>query len=182
MATSKRKREWTRKWYRLHPVERIRESRFQVIRASIRNKAYVRDYLLRHPCADCGTTDIRVLEFDHVIGEKEHAISNLVHGGRSINYLVSEIKKCEVRCRNCHKIRHINSGEGQVASVMSCAICRNLLITKSPPTIAPEENLNWEHTVKCSGCGACYTISVKLIKGPSISIPVIEEIKNRPSA
>jgi hypothetical protein len=61
-------------------------------------------YLQVHPCVDCGNADVRVLEFDHVRGEKSYNISNMVLGGWKWSSILSEIEKCEVRCRNCHTI------------------------------------------------------------------------------
>lgn len=53
-------------------------------------------------CADCGTTDIRVLEFDH-LGNKITGISQM--RGYSLSKIKEEIAKCEVVCANCHNIR-----------------------------------------------------------------------------
>lgn len=69
----------------------------------IEKRAYVTDYLLDHPCVDCGETDIIVLDFDHVRGEKYNNISNLVLQYRSIQKLKDEILKCDIRCANCHR-------------------------------------------------------------------------------
>ncbi|CAN5371720.1 hypothetical protein BH10ACT7_BH10ACT7_22060 [soil metagenome] len=55
-------------------------------------------------CVDCGNRDIRVLEFDHVTGEKIASVGHMVRYGSSVNALKEEIAKCEVRCRNCHAI------------------------------------------------------------------------------
>lgn len=55
-------------------------------------------------CVDCGNTNIRVLEFDHVRGDKIESIGQMVRRGRAISLIKSEISKCEVRCRNCHAI------------------------------------------------------------------------------
>ena len=68
-----------------------------------RNAQHVWDYLLAHPCVDCGETDPIVLEFDHVRGEKVFALSNMVQRQFSLAKLDAEIAKCEVRCANCHK-------------------------------------------------------------------------------
>ena len=61
------------------------------------------DYLRRNPCADCGETDIVVLEFDHR-GDKEFDIAQ---GIRSRNWdsVLAEIAKCDVVCANCHRRR-----------------------------------------------------------------------------
>lgn len=69
-------------------------------------KKKVQEYLKVHPCVDCGNSDIRVLEFDHVRGQKENTISDAIKNGHSWTRVESEIEKCEVRCANCHRIRH----------------------------------------------------------------------------
>lgn len=55
-------------------------------------------------CVDCGSTDIRVLEFDHVRGTKVASVGSMVRRGRALAAIQDEIAKCEVRCRNCHAI------------------------------------------------------------------------------
>ena len=72
--------------------------------AITRNKNFVKSYLEKHPCVDCGNNNIIVLEFDHVRGEKLGNISKIVSTGRSLRFLLREIEKCEVRCANCHRI------------------------------------------------------------------------------
>ncbi len=69
-----------------------------------RNRQFVYEYLLEHPCIDCGITDIRVLEFDHVRGTKTREICDMVQAAMSIKNIALEIEKCEVRCANCHRI------------------------------------------------------------------------------
>lgn len=69
-----------------------------------RNRQFVRDHLSSNPCVDCGVTDPRVLEFDHVSGEKRLAISHMITG-YSLDSIKREIEKCEVRCANCHRIK-----------------------------------------------------------------------------
>ncbi|KKN98440.1 hypothetical protein LCGC14_0145350 [marine sediment metagenome] len=68
-------------------------------------KKFIADYLSQHPCVDCGFSDIRALDFDHVRGEKEDSVSNLVKRCVSMNRIRAEIEKCEIRCANCHRIR-----------------------------------------------------------------------------
>lgn len=55
-------------------------------------------------CVDCGLRDIRVLEFDHVRGQKVESIGVMVRRGYALEAIRAEIAKCEVRCRNCHVI------------------------------------------------------------------------------
>ena len=68
-------------------------------------KEYVYNYLLAHPCADCGNNNILTLTFDHVQGEKYFNVSEMVSRGRSLETIKAEIEKCEVVCFNCHMRR-----------------------------------------------------------------------------
>jgi hypothetical protein len=68
-----------------------------------RNKKHVNSFLLDNPCVDCGEPDPELLEFDHVRGEKDKAVSYGVFSGWSIKRLQEEMDKCEVRCANCHR-------------------------------------------------------------------------------
>lgn len=72
--------------------------------ARIANTRAVLHSLLKEGCVDCGNRDIRVLEFDHVRGEKVRGIGELVSRGAGLNVILAEIAKCEIRCRNCHVI------------------------------------------------------------------------------
>ena len=52
-------------------------------------------YLLSHPCVDCGEDDIVVLEFDHVRGSKKYNVSKMLNnGGISWKRIKEEIDKC----------------------------------------------------------------------------------------
>ena len=70
----------------------------------IRNREYIQNYLKTHPCVDCGNSDLRVLDFDHVRGLKVGSISNGVKDSWPLEKLQQEIDKCEIRCANCHRI------------------------------------------------------------------------------
>lgn len=74
-----------------------------------RLKMYVLEYLQNHPCINCGESNPAVLEFDHKNpDDKIKTISDLVRNV-SFSGLTEEIKKCDVRCINCHRIRHNRS-------------------------------------------------------------------------
>ena len=66
---------------------------------------YINQYLQKNPCIDCGETDIVVLEFDHKRDQfvKFRAVSSLVRARFTLEKVKEEIKKCEVRCANCHR-------------------------------------------------------------------------------
>lgn len=65
-------------------------------------RTYVIEYLRTHPCVDCGETDPLVLTFDHVRGKKRMNVAELVNRGYLLDVIQEEIRKCEVRCANCH--------------------------------------------------------------------------------
>lgn len=85
---------------------------YYVAKAKKRNDALlgqtrqrVWNYLAQHPCVDCGHCDPRVLEFDHVNGEKTCNISDLKQLRFCWKSILDEIAKCEARCANCHRIK-----------------------------------------------------------------------------
>ena len=95
-------RIWRRKWWASLSPERKRE---KLDKANERAKAvriWIANYKLKKGCQDCGYKKHHsALEFDHVKGKKKINISF----AKSINQAKKEIKKCEVVCANCHRIR-----------------------------------------------------------------------------
>jgi len=73
-------------------------------RTRVTNKKLKIEYLLAHPCVDCGNTDTRVLDFDHLRDKKEKVSKML--SSYTWAKVYEEIEKCEVRCANCHRIKH----------------------------------------------------------------------------
>lgn len=74
------------------------------------NRARIFEYLSHHPCVDCGESDPRVLEFDHVTGTKKKDIARMVRENEWFR-IEEEIAKCVVRCANCHR-RHSHQSRG----------------------------------------------------------------------
>ena len=79
--------------------------RSRVGRNSVRRRAASQrraiEYLLAHPCVDCGERDILCLQFDHLT-DKKFDVSMMISTGVSWQRIAAEIAKCEVRCANCH--------------------------------------------------------------------------------
>lgn len=93
--------EYDRDRYKNSKSERDRKKRNQA-RNIKKSQDYIINYLLANPCVDCGEKDPVVLEFDHI--NPEEKISNVSELMKfSINKVIEEIKKCEVRCANCHR-------------------------------------------------------------------------------
>ena len=80
-------------------------------RVNAENKRRLYAYLAEHPCVDCGQTDIRCLEFDHVRGNKSASITRMLNTGVTWSVIKAEIAKCEVRCANCHRIKTLERGK-----------------------------------------------------------------------
>lgn len=64
-------------------------------------KQFLAEEKLRQGCVDCGYKEHAVaLDFDHVDGDKTINVSKI----RSMKVAIEEIKKCVVRCANCHRV------------------------------------------------------------------------------
>jgi hypothetical protein len=62
------------------------------------------EYLSTKKCFDCGENDPIVLDFDHKDPRnKFKPISLMLSGHYSWDSVLKEIKKCEIRCANCHR-------------------------------------------------------------------------------
>ncbi len=64
------------------------------------------EHLERSGCCECGTSDPRVLDFDHRDpAEKDFQISQALSGSYTLARVQKEAGKCDVRCANCHRLR-----------------------------------------------------------------------------
>lgn len=67
--------------------------------------AFVNRYKVFCGCIDCGYKDNPIaLQLDHVRGHKTKSVSKMVSECTSLPKIKDEIRKCEVRCANCHMI------------------------------------------------------------------------------
>lgn len=65
------------------------------------------NHLTTHPCVDCGETNALFLEFDHKEPNKKiMGIPQAVYK-MGFDRFKEEINKCDIRCANDHKKRHI---------------------------------------------------------------------------
>lgn len=98
-------RACSRQWYEANKVQHKAKARPRNQRVKLENRELMRQYLLQNPCVDCGTVDLRVLDFDHRDGaEKLANVGQLLCGGLAWSTILGEIAKCDVRCSNCHRI------------------------------------------------------------------------------
>lgn len=73
--------------------------------ARTRNYEFIEMYKKNHPCVDCGNSDIRVLDFDHIGNNKLTEVSKMAKDIWSLDRIKREINKCQIRCSNCHRIK-----------------------------------------------------------------------------
>jgi hypothetical protein len=99
-------RSYNRDYYRVRDAQKqnVRVAKNAVLYRQ-RNRMRILEYLFTHPCVDCGESDPIVLEFDHVLGQKQGNMSTMVHGDTNWSKIATEIAKCEIRCANCHRQR-----------------------------------------------------------------------------
>jgi len=102
-------------------------------------RRFVFEYLSQKSCADCGESDIEVLTFDHVRGQKEWNIADMVQHGYALKTIASEIEKTDDVCFNCHMRREqkrrgqpVLTSCGLVNSLVSGAKETSRLTTNSP--------------------------------------------------
>ncbi len=97
---------YRRDHYRLNRVEYIqRNARILSVRGR-EWRTRVWEFLITHPCVDCGESDFIVLEFDHQDrATKRETVSFLARRGYPWQTVMRELQKCNVRCANCHRRR-----------------------------------------------------------------------------
>jgi hypothetical protein len=125
-----RNREWHRKkradpeWmaaYRVYQREYLRRRKIEepefreVARERSRKGSEARRQRVKaivleaknRPCVDCGVRHPpAAMDLDHVHGPKGFGMSKFRQKYATLDEVRAEIAKCEVRCANCHRIRH----------------------------------------------------------------------------
>jgi hypothetical protein len=102
-----RKKEYQREYHKRHYQKYKDAYKKKAVKRNRSQRKWCREFVSRVKsklaCTDCGEGDPVVLDFDHVHGDKEHNISDMVNGSYSIAAIKKEMRKCEVRCSNCHR-------------------------------------------------------------------------------
>ena len=88
--------------YRKNKPLHLRRRYGRTVSERVRIRRAVDEYLSQHPCVDCGESNLIVLEFDHVRGQKSGEISTMIFK-QTMARVFEEIAKCDVRCANCHR-------------------------------------------------------------------------------
>jgi hypothetical protein len=91
------------------------------------NQARILEYLIAHPCVDCGEADPIVLDFDHRVPATKRSEVARLAGAKPWPQVLAEIAKCDVRCANCHRRR----------------TARQFSWRRARPQATPPPNLSW---------------------------------------
>jgi hypothetical protein len=106
------------------------------------------EYLVAHPCVDCGEQDIVCLQFDHLM-DKKFDVSVMISTGVSWTRIAAEIGKCEVRCANCHARKTARErGYRKLAATPSL-----MPTTTAPLRPVVQLELGTGATIMCRVCG-----------------------------
>src|SRR3989304_2271224 len=107
LAAAKRYRErhpdYRRQWYKRNR-DKIRAQQKELYKC---NRHQILELKGQEGCLDCGESDVRVLEFDHVPerGPKRYNIPASLRFEKMGVRLKEELAKCDVICANCHRRR-----------------------------------------------------------------------------
>ena len=117
-------REHSRNYYKENSIK-MKKQIYKARKIKIQEfREFKIKYLLNHPCIDCGEKDIVVLDFDHIEDDKEFNISRAANTGFSMDRILKEMNKCEVRCSNCHRRRTFWARQDSpVAKLVAALVC-----------------------------------------------------------
>lgn len=103
-------RKYGKEYYQTHRAEAIARA----LRSKKRYILLMRK-LKEKPCADCQHKfPYYVMDFDHISNDKVSEIASLVARGYW-KRAIAEMKKCEVVCSNCHRVRTHERKQGRLA-------------------------------------------------------------------
>jgi hypothetical protein len=100
-----RKKYWAEVWYPKNRERHIANNKELNRKRRLQIQALTDKIKLERGCADCGyNADPIALDFDH-LANKLFSIARAKAKGLSDARILEEIKKCDVVCSNCHRIR-----------------------------------------------------------------------------
>ncbi len=100
------KRRYKQEWYRKNKKKHLRDVGANNLRYATKINDLVNSYKT-YPCMDCKNTfPPFVMDFDHRNPlEKIFNVSRMRSRRMAMEAIKAEIKKCDVVCSNCHRIR-----------------------------------------------------------------------------
>jgi hypothetical protein len=112
-----RAREWSKE-YEARPEVRARRNEQARDARREKSRSHPHAIALRKiksgPCVDCGLSfPPAMMEMDHVRGSKSFNVTivEVVRPHITTEMFEAEVAKCDLRCPNCHRLRHYRNGE-----------------------------------------------------------------------
>lgn len=101
--------EYHRRWYITSGKRQLELTKVSAAKNRRRNYAYVSELKSRGVCTDCGGSfHPAAMDYDHVWGKKVASVAVLCKEAAAIARIADEIRKCELVCSNCHRVRTYN--------------------------------------------------------------------------
>jgi hypothetical protein len=97
--------EYGKEHYQKNPAYYLAKNHVSRARSRQTNRDLVFEYLLTHPCVDCGEKNVVVLDFDHVDSATKRSDVGSMLSRRTTSAVRREMQKCVIRCANCHRRR-----------------------------------------------------------------------------
>jgi hypothetical protein len=97
--------EYGKEHYRKNKAYYLAKNHVSRARSRHVNRDVVFEFLLTHPCVDCGATNPVLLDFDHVDPKTKRWSVGSMLSRRTTAAVRREMEKCVIRCANCHRRR-----------------------------------------------------------------------------
>lgn len=99
-------REYHKKYIRKH----YKKDKSYYIKKAKERKQKIKHWYIEYKksiyCVDCNKNDFRVIDFDHINPKNKFLeVSQMIQRSFAVKRIIDEIKKCEPRCANCHRIK-----------------------------------------------------------------------------
>lgn len=106
-----KRREYQKRWYENNKAKHISLTN--------KNKRQNREKWLAYKsslsCTFCGAQHPAIIDFHHVIRDKEKRAVNQLAKNSQFTAALEEVKKCIPLCANCHRILHWNEAQEKKA-------------------------------------------------------------------
>jgi hypothetical protein len=102
------------RWEARNPEAAKRANHRRAVLRRAENREWLNS-LKSQPCVDCGGSfPPECMDWDHVRGRKLFCLGITSTGSRSRTQIEREMKKCELVCSNCHRIRTTRRARGKL--------------------------------------------------------------------
>jgi len=97
-----------REWYEQHKDDHKKKVAKNTQDRLGWRRQWLWDFLVEHPCVDCGQKDPVLLELDHRdCSTKVQGVAQMIRSKAAWKEILAEVDKCESRCLYCHRRRTV---------------------------------------------------------------------------